>query len=45
MNEILERYLVHNSHAYSYTWKRMGKPLDMGKNLDENGIADDTKEL
>ena len=45
INEILDRYLVLNSHAFSYTWKRMGRPLDMAKNLDENGIVDDTKEL
>ncbi len=45
LNEILDRYLVINSHAYSYTWKRLGKPLDMAKTLDENGIMDDTREL
>ena len=45
LNEILDRYLVINNHAYSYTWKRLGKPLDMSKTLDENGIMDDTREL
>ena len=45
LNEILDRYLVINNHAYSYTWKRLGKPLDMAKTLDENGIMDDTREL
>ena len=45
INEILDRYLSINTHAASYTWKRMGKVLDMSKTLDENGISDDTKEL
>ena len=34
MNEILDRYLSINSHAASYKWKRLGKVLDMDKNLD-----------
>ena len=34
INEILERYLVVNHHAASYTWKRLGKPLDMEKTLE-----------
>ena len=29
MNEILDRYLELNEHAASYTWKRLGRPLDM----------------
>ena len=45
INEILDRYLAINSHAASYTWKRLGKVLDMAKTLDDNGIMDDTKEL
>uniref|UniRef100_A0A0G4IAG7 Cytochrome b5 domain-containing protein 1 n=1 Tax=Chromera velia CCMP2878 TaxID=1169474 RepID=A0A0G4IAG7_9ALVE len=45
MNEILTRYLPHNFHASSYTWKRLGKPLDMEKTLAENGVPDDRKEL
>ena len=45
MNEILDRYLKFNSHAASYTWKRLGKVLDMSKNLDQNGIYDDKPEL
>ena len=40
INEVLDRYLEINAHAASYTWKRLGKPLDMGKNLTQNGIAD-----
>ena len=45
INEILDRYLITNQHAASYTWKRLGKPLNMAKTLDENGIVDDTREL
>jgi len=45
MNEILDRYLDLNVHAASYTWKRIGKVLDMQKTLDDNGIPDETDEL
>jgi len=46
MDEILQRYLDCNNHAGSYTWKRtdskqIGRVLDMGKTLDENGIPDE----
>ena len=44
MNEILDRYLPLNCHASSYTWKRLGKVLDMDLTLTENGINDETKE-
>jgi hypothetical protein len=33
MNEILDRYLDFNAHASSYTWKRLGKVMDMDGNL------------
>jgi hypothetical protein len=45
IHEILERYLEINHHAGSYTWKRLGKPLDMEKTLEENGIVDETNEF
>ena len=45
INEILDRYLVINSHAASYTWKRLGKPLDMSLTLEQNGIPDERAEL
>lgn len=45
INEILDRYLATNQHAASYVWKRLGKPLDMAKTLEDNGIIDDTREL
>lgn len=44
MNEILDRFLNYNTHAASYTWKRLGKILDMNANLTENGITDETQE-
>merc|ERR1711959_533914 len=43
--EIQERYLTHNFHAKSYTWKRLGKPLDMRKTLEENGVKDESEEM
>jgi len=44
MNEILDRYILQNFHAASYTWKRLGKCLNMNMNLAENGIEDESKE-
>lgn len=45
MHEILERYLDWNEHAGSYTWKRLGRPLDMDKTLEQNDIPDETEEF
>ena len=45
MNEILDRYMELNEHAASYTWKRLGRPLDMEKTLSENDIPDQTEEF
>ena len=45
MREILQRYLTYNSHAGSYTWKFFGCNLDMSKTLEQNGIADESKEF
>lgn len=45
INEILERYKEFNDHAGSYTWKRLGRPLDMDKTLEENNICDETEEF
>jgi len=44
LNEILDRYLLYNQHAASYTWKRLKKQLRMDQNLDQNGIVDESKE-
>eukprot|EP00352_Strombidinopsis_acuminata_P007422 CAMPEP_0176361780 /NCGR_PEP_ID=MMETSP0126-20121128/17985_1 /TAXON_ID=141414 ORGANISM="Strombidinopsis acuminatum, Strain SPMC142" /NCGR_SAMPLE_ID=MMETSP0126 /ASSEMBLY_ACC=CAM_ASM_000229 /LENGTH=86 /DNA_ID=CAMNT_0017717469 /DNA_START=322 /DNA_END=582 /DNA_ORIENTATION=- len=45
MNEILDRYIDFNMHSASYTWKRLGRPLDMEKTLEENEIPDETDEF
>lgn len=45
INEILDRYKEINEHAASYTWKRLGRPLDMEKTLEENDIFDETDEF
>ena len=45
MSEILERYLPYNSHAKSYTWKYLGKNLQMNKNLENNGIVDESDDF
>jgi hypothetical protein len=45
LEQILERYLVFNDHAASYTWKMSGRPLDMELTLEENGIDDDSDEF
>ena len=45
ITEILQRYLVHNRHVMSYTWKHHGKLLDMAKTLDENGIHDESADM
>lgn len=45
INEILDRYLELNIHAASYTWKRLGRELNMDATLTENEIPDETMEL
>ncbi|CDW91187.1 cytochrome b5-like heme steroid binding domain containing protein [Stylonychia lemnae] len=45
INEILDRYIELNMHCASYTWKRLGRVLDMSKTLAENEIPDETDEL
>jgi len=45
VEEIQQRFLVFNAHAASYTWKRLGKPLNMNKTLEENGMKDETEEF
>lgn len=45
INEIMERYKEINIHASSYTWKRLTKPLDMTKTLEENQIPDEVDEF
>lgn len=38
LEAIRGRYLPINAHAESYTWKRLGKVLDMKKTLEQNGV-------
>nr|XP_019964068.1 PREDICTED: cytochrome b5 domain-containing protein 1 [Paralichthys olivaceus] len=45
LDEILQRYLRHNSHARSYTWKHDGVSLDMSRTLSENNVPDEDHEL
>ena len=45
INEILDRYLELNEHAASYTWKRLGRPLDMDKTMEENDIPDESEDF
>lgn len=45
VEEIRTRYLKDNAHAGSYTWKRLGKILNMQKTLEENGMKDETVEF
>lgn len=46
LEEIQDRYLdIYNFHVKSYTWKRLGKPLDMKLTLEENGIPNETAEF
>jgi hypothetical protein len=46
VGDIRDKYLAYNSHAESYVWKRLGDgggmvQVDMNKNLEENGVADE----
>ena len=40
--DILNRFKKINSHADSYTWKFQGRTLTMEKNLEQNGIIDES---
>jgi len=40
--DIEKRYLVHNAHSTSYTWKYDGNVLDVAKTLEENGVIDES---
>lgn len=41
----MQRHLHYNKNAEGYTWKRLGKELDMNKTLEENGIVDQNDEF
>jgi hypothetical protein len=40
LQDIQNRYMAFNFHAASYTWKFLGRVLDMNKTLDENAIPE-----
>lgn len=42
INEIKDRYYEFNQHSDSYTWKRIGKELDMTKTLEENNVPNES---
>ncbi|XP_059210351.1 cytochrome b5 domain-containing protein 1 [Centropristis striata] len=45
LEQILQRYLIHNAHARSYTWKHAGAALDMSRTLADNHVPDDDHTL
>lgn len=45
LSEIRNRYLKYNAHALSYTWKRLGRVLNMNKTLADNGVEDESEEF
>ncbi|EKX41785.1 hypothetical protein GUITHDRAFT_88327 [Guillardia theta CCMP2712] len=53
LEQIQSKYLMHNKHAASYTWKRLPRPgvekemvvLDMKKTLEQNGVVDESEEF
>ncbi len=45
MNEILDRYMEINEHAASSTWKRLGRPLDMEKTMEDNDLPDEAEDF
>jgi len=45
LRDIRDRYLLYNAHALSYTWKRLGRVLNMDLDLEGNGIPDETEEF
>jgi hypothetical protein len=45
LEAIRGRYLKCNKHAHSYTWKRLGRVLDMTLNLEDNQIPNQAEEF
>eukprot|EP00056_Hartaetosiga_gracilis_P021576 m.24919 g.24919 ORF g.24919 m.24919 type:complete len:220 (+) comp9150_c1_seq1:160-819(+) len=45
LRQIEERYKCFNSHSESYTWKHLGKVLDMDETLEQNGIEELSEEF
>jgi hypothetical protein len=45
LGEIQDRYLSYNAHAKSYTWKWLGRVLDLEQTLEANGVPDEYDEM
>jgi hypothetical protein len=45
LSDIRARYMLYNRHAGSYTWKRLGRVLDLERTLEENGVPDESQEM
>ena len=45
LRDIQQRYLQYNAHSGSYTWKRLGRVIDMNLTLEENGIVNEEDEF
>ncbi|XP_004930343.1 cytochrome b5 domain-containing protein 1 [Bombyx mori] len=43
--QIMMRYLRHNSHMMSYTWRYLGRSIKYNKTLSENGIPDEREKF
>jgi len=39
------RYIRYNVHATSYTWKHLGRLLDMDRSLADNGLPDESADF
>ncbi|KAI9101975.1 hypothetical protein DFS34DRAFT_647764 [Phlyctochytrium arcticum] len=45
LSAIQDRYLLYNSHAKGYMWKRLGQLLDMSRTLEENGVKEESHQF
>lgn len=41
LHQVMMRYMPHNSHLHSYTWRYLGRGLCVNKTLAQNGIPDE----
>ncbi|XP_068629631.1 cytochrome b5 domain-containing protein 1 [Battus philenor] len=39
--QIMMRYMPHNTHLHSYTWRHLGKTLDYNCSLEQNKVYDE----
>jgi len=45
LRDIQQRYMQYNAHSGSYTWKRLGRVLNMNLTLEQNGIGNEEDEF